>query len=291
MSSELNYVNNPRRSRLEWGIFYVVLFTVLFIIFYIFIGRIRTHSLPSGQVELGAPYSQFLLGEPVLFTITNNFNSEIYAVNRCPEEPLGVYKLVNEKWVRIHARANKDCTDEDRRVSIPAHSTQSVSLADWGSLFNDVGKYRLVVFVEYYNALPYQDIEIINPMPQAQSSGSSGNSFNIRGPQQFQSNNTSQSAFEEDDDESNVPVIYTVHVNSSGNYDVTNLTLKRADSIRFIYINPGDEVRTRFTGSFAISSLTLDSEHTSGTRTFSSAGTWQYKADDHNGNTGTIVVQ
>ncbi len=87
------------------------------------------------------------------------------------------------------------------------------------------------------------------------------------------------------------PVTYTIHVTSAGNYDITDLTIKTGDSITFIYSPPiSGKVKTVFTPS-TISSITLDSEHTQRTETFNAAGTWTFKAKDHNGNQGTLVVQ
>lgn len=87
------------------------------------------------------------------------------------------------------------------------------------------------------------------------------------------------------------PTTYTVNVTSAGNYSPTSLTLNTGDSIKFVYTPPiSSEVVTRFTPS-TISSLTLDAEFTTRTKVFSSAGTWTFKAENHNGNTGTVTVQ
>jgi cysteine-rich repeat protein len=87
------------------------------------------------------------------------------------------------------------------------------------------------------------------------------------------------------------PVTYTVNVTSAGNYSLTSLTLNVGDSIKFVYTPPiSGEVVTRFTPS-TVSSVTLDSEFTNRTRTFTAVGTWTFKAADHNGNTGTVTVQ
>ena len=304
MSRELRYILNPMKSRLRWLLFYMSLFAALLMVFYMTVGRIKTHSLPSGQVELSVSYTKYLLGEPITFTVTNNFNSDIYAVNNCPDVPLGVYRFEGGKWVRIHGSAAKDCTAEDRRVVIPANSSKSVSLSPWTEMFNQPGKYRLIVFVEYYNALPYKDIEIVaspvvsaipgaSPAAGGSASGGGSRSTEVIENKDDSEEEAEQQVNNESDDYQ--PATYNVQVNSSGNYNVTSLNLKKGDSVKFTYTNPDDEVRTRFTpisaGSPAISSLTLDEEHSSGTKKFDSVGSWRYKADDHNGNSGTIVVQ
>jgi hypothetical protein len=87
------------------------------------------------------------------------------------------------------------------------------------------------------------------------------------------------------------PATYTIHVTSAGNYDTTSLTLNVDDSITFIYTPPiSGEVITAFSPA-GVSSLTLDAEFTQRTKTFAAPGTWTFRATDHNGNSGTIVVQ
>jgi hypothetical protein len=143
------------------GAYVAVLGAVIGVLF-ILGSRVRTHTLPSGSISLQIPYSKYLVGEAVSFTVKNNFNSAIYIANNCPAEPLAVYKLENQKWVRIHDTADiHECHTEDRQIRIPAGGSSSGSFAGWRNLFNTPGKYRLVVFVEYYNTLPYQDLEVI----------------------------------------------------------------------------------------------------------------------------------
>ncbi len=90
---------------------------------------------------------------------------------------------------------------------------------------------------------------------------------------------------------SGTSVTYTVNVNSSGNYDVTSLTLKAGDKINFVYTAPrSGEVKTTFSPA-GISSVTLDREVTQKSRTFNTVGTWTFNVIDHSGNTGTVVVQ
>lgn len=102
---------------------------------------------------------------------------------------------------------------------------------------------------------------------------------------------TSASATTQAGTNTGVAVTYTVNVTSAGNYDVTNLTLNVGDKINFVYNAPrSGEVRTTFSPA-GVSSVTIDSENTSRSRTFTTSGTWTFKAADHNGNQGTVVVQ
>jgi hypothetical protein len=284
VNRELKYMLDPIRSRRKWIILYAALIVGLLAGFYLMVGRLRTHTLPHGQIELSVPYSKYLLGETVNFTVTNNFNSPVYAINNCPSEPLGIYRLDGNTWTRVRDKANKTCTADDRRVSIPAHGSMTVSLAPWTHLFEKPGKYRAVLLVEYYNSLPYQEFEVITAPPKATPPASS--------PSRPRQNNDDDSDEESSEsDEARAPVTHTIHVNRSGIYDVTNLSLKVGDSVKIVYSAPiGDEIITRFSGTPAIGSLKLDHDIISGTRTFSSSGTWTFKADDRGGNTGVIYV-
>lgn len=162
MKGELFYLNHPHRMRVIWAIVYMAI--VVLFIFGMFeaAARIRTHTLPVGQVQLKIPYSKYLVGEAISFTITNDYNSSIYVTNNCPAEPLAVYRLENGSWIRQHDQASlSDCPNQQRQISVPAKGEVSGSFAPWHNLFARTGKYRVVAYVEHYHALPYQEFEII----------------------------------------------------------------------------------------------------------------------------------
>lgn len=162
MKSELLYVRHPKKVYVFWAIVYSSLVALLMFGLYRAAQHIRTHTLPTGNVQLSIPYSKYLVGETISFTIKNDYNSPIYILNHCPDEPLEVYRLDNGQWIRQHDKALiEDCPDEQRQVSVPANGIVNGSFAPWQNLFKQPGKYRVVAFVEYYNALPYQDIEVI----------------------------------------------------------------------------------------------------------------------------------
>ena len=79
-----------------------------------------------------------------------------------------------------------------------------------------------------------------------------------------------------------------VTVNSSRTFSPSSVTISAGGSVVFTYTNPGDEVSISFSPA-GISSLKLDHERTTGTATFSTAGTWTANAKD--GGSMTIVVQ
>lgn len=167
MIGELEHVQNPHRSRRAWLVFYILLFIGLLAIFWAIADRIRTYAIPSGAIQLVIPYKEYLVGEPITFTLKNNYNSAIYVTNNCPSEPLAVYRYENNKWVRLHELTDvKNCPTGSRQVKVPAGGEQSGSYANWPTLFSQPGKYRVVAYVDYFDVAPYQDFEVITkPAP------------------------------------------------------------------------------------------------------------------------------
>jgi uncharacterized membrane protein len=162
MKGELLYVYHPIRQRIIWAIVYAVIIVGTLTSFYYIGNKIATHTIPVGDVQLSVPYSKYLVGESVTFTLHNGFNSTIYVINNCPDEPLEVFRQENNTWVRIHDKAAiGDCSSNERQIAVTANSSISGTYEAWKNLFSTPGKYRIVAYVEYYNALPYEDFEII----------------------------------------------------------------------------------------------------------------------------------
>ncbi|MCA9325571.1 hypothetical protein KDA23_05945 [Candidatus Saccharibacteria bacterium] len=298
MSRELRHSANPWRMRIIWAISFVVLVVLLLFAFYRVFDRIQTYSLPNGSVELSVPYSKYLVGETITFTVKNNFNSSIQVSNGCPGEPLSVFRYEKHKWVQIHDKTNiKNCADQERTVTIPANQSMTASFKNWPHLFNKAGKYRIVMRVDFYNSLPYQDFEVINK-PKAYAavhSGSGQPSTSTKSSTSTQQNGVSEHEDANEGGSATQNKVYTLYVNSSGNYNLTSISMHVGDTLKIVYQSPyHDEVRTRFTPingtSASVSSVTVDEERHSGTRIFTSAGTWRYKADDHSGNSGVVTV-
>jgi hypothetical protein len=132
-------------------------------VFYFATDQINSRSLPIGQIILTTNYSQYVVGETVEYTIENNYNSSVYIENSCPNEPLAVYKLIDNQWIRQHSLTSEQyCPAESRQISIAAGQSMTGSFKAWPKLFSTTGKYRIVASVEYYNLLQYKDIEIIS---------------------------------------------------------------------------------------------------------------------------------
>lgn len=183
LKSELHHIRHPEKIRRFWIVFYCILIVGAGFVLYRAANTIRLHSLPTGTVQLHVPYSKYLVGETISFSIENRFNSAIYVTNDCPNEPLAVYKKEGEKWVRQHDKTSVDnCPSQERQITIPANSTVNGSFAPWKALFNKPGTYRVVAYVEYYNALPYQEFEIIDPPKITENQSQTTNSTYL--PQQ-----------------------------------------------------------------------------------------------------------
>lgn len=300
MRRELLYAKNQGHTKRFWFIVYSVILLAILVALYIIGNQIKTRVLPVGNIDFKIPYSRYLVGETISFSIKNNYNSSVYIRNECPSEPLDVYRKEGTKWVRIHDTASsKDCSIENRLVEIPANSTVSGNYAPWHNLFKKPGKYRVVAYVEYYNSLPYQDFEVINPpkIPAPRKiTIPSSSSTTSPAPENTGGGETNEGGDSINERSSQV---YTVTINSNGFYSTPNgtsaLTINSGDIINFIY-SPccGNEVRTIFTPvaptTYQISPITLDHDITSYSRAFIAKGKWRLKVADHNGNTLLLTV-
>lgn len=166
MRGELRYAHSKVYSRIAWLIFYAVALSALVLGSLNLLNHIETRTLPAGQIQLSIPYSKYALSDTVTFTIKNGFNSPIYLANNCPSEPLRVYRQENDAWVRIHdTAASSDCPAQNRQIEVAANTSVNGNFGPWHHLFNVPGKYRVVAYVEYYNALPYQDFKVLANAP------------------------------------------------------------------------------------------------------------------------------
>ncbi|MEI7917934.1 MAG: hypothetical protein WCH58_00970 [Candidatus Saccharibacteria bacterium] len=177
MNNELDHLKHPFKLSLFWVVVYVLIAGFIIGGANIAANQIRTHTLPTGDVTLTIPYSKYVVGESVNFTIKNNYNSSISILNNCPAEPLAVYRQASDgSWIRQHDYASYGaCSTEQRQVSVAAGQSVSGNFDPWPNLFVNPGKYRVVAFVEYYNALPYQEFEVVAPKTASTTQQQSSN--------------------------------------------------------------------------------------------------------------------
>ena len=313
MSRALLQAHQRHRFRLAWAVILSLLVVLGAAWLFRAAANIRTHTLPVGNIALNVPYSKYLINEPITFTVKNNYNSPIYLSNECPKEPLNVYRLVGGVWVRLHdTAAVKDCPNEDRQILVPANSSVNGNFASWHNLFNQPGRYRVVAYVEYYSALPYQEFDVIAPAALFQAAiapaaltpaaaaavaaaaiGGVATRPTLRGQASYPGTSTGGNVPPQSS--SYVPQNYTVTVNSSGNYTPTRINLHVSDTLTIVYggtIN--DEVVTTFSPvaptTATINAVTVDHDNTSRKITLTSRGTWIFQAPNYNGNSGTLTV-
>jgi len=164
MNRRLTETQNHHRRLFAWLSIYVLIIASVFGGLYFLTTQLHTHTLPVGNIEIIVPHSKYLQGESIGFKMVNNLNSSIFVINECPTEPLNVYFLQNNVWVRIHDQANpSDCPKEARKITVAANSSMGGNFDAWHNLFVQPGKYRIVAVIEHYNSLPYQDFEIVAP--------------------------------------------------------------------------------------------------------------------------------
>lgn len=154
---------------MAWAVFYVSLMTGALFLLYSIGQTLVSRTIPAGNIKLSVTKQHYKMGEAVQFTIKNNFTSQVYVNNACPEEPLLVYKWDGRQWTGVHKTIAKSlCKDQKRQIVIAAHESTEGSYVLWQELFNTPGLYRIVAVVNNYNGLPFADFEVMKPPPTAE---------------------------------------------------------------------------------------------------------------------------
>lgn len=160
-----------RRRLIGWSVFYVILLVSFALVLYRQTRQVNTYQLASGHILLTTSKSSYTAGDTVSYTIFNQLNSVITLKNKCPNEPLNVYEWKKSKWQPIHAKSSSACKSPSSQVIQPGKSYKG-SYADWQSLFNSPGIYRIALLASNYNGLAYADFDVVakpvaNTQPQA----------------------------------------------------------------------------------------------------------------------------
>jgi len=163
--SELQYARNPWPGRALRGSILLAIIAGALLALYIVVASIRLYTVPHGSIEISVPYSRYLAGESISVTVTNNFSTPISITNGCPNEPLAVYRLEGNTWQRIHDVATDGICDSElyryRTIDISPQKSVTTTFDDWPNLFKEPGRYRIALQVHYYNAVPFQEFEVI----------------------------------------------------------------------------------------------------------------------------------
>lgn len=166
LNRELRTKNMTIRFHILWVLFYIVLFSGFVYVGMKVYNEHNEDNLPSGHIVLSVGKEKYQLKDKITFQIENNFPNTIYVINNCPEEPLNVYKWVDNNWKQIHDTAkdkNSNCYKQPRRIAIGARSSIKYDFEDWPNLFKEPGVYRLVMKLDHYDDLPYRDFVILKP--------------------------------------------------------------------------------------------------------------------------------
>ncbi|MBP9667280.1 hypothetical protein KBD87_00530 [Candidatus Saccharibacteria bacterium] len=160
--SELYHSQHPYRAYFWWALLYAVVLGAASLAFLKFASSVHTYTTPAGTISLHVPYSKYLAGETINFTVKNGFTSAVSIENNCPNEPLTVYRFENTHWKRIHSQAKEGgCSLKARHTTIEPGKSVSGSYKNWPDLFQQPGKYRLALKVDYFDTVSYQDFTVI----------------------------------------------------------------------------------------------------------------------------------
>jgi hypothetical protein len=109
---------------------------------------------PAG-ISLIANQTAYTSGQPVTLYLKNASSKGITVLNKCPDEPLAVYRQAQGTWVQIHASTSSTkCHGAPHAYAIPAGKAVPIDYSDWPSLFEQPGTYRIVAPIEGFDGGP-----------------------------------------------------------------------------------------------------------------------------------------
>ncbi len=165
-NKELKTRNMVVHLHLLWVAFYIIVISLIAGVAYYYYHEHKENQFPVGSIELKVSKTRYKPGETVSFSVINHFPTTIYVTNRCPQEPLDVYKWQDKQWKQIHDSAKDEdsqCYTQPRRVPVAPSSTLTYNFKDWPDLFKNPGVYRIVMKVEHYKGYPFQDFVVLKP--------------------------------------------------------------------------------------------------------------------------------
>jgi outer membrane receptor for ferric coprogen and ferric-rhodotorulic acid len=153
------------RSRLLWGLPYAAIVVASATVGYQSIHNSSAQAtLLNGQVQLSVDKHQYVIGDPIRFTLTNYLKDTVQVANHCPAEPLEVYRLESGAWQRLHDTTDPaKCQHELRSYALYPQTPTSADYRYWPHLFNRTGTYRIVAPIDGYTDGPTVDFTIVTP--------------------------------------------------------------------------------------------------------------------------------
>ena len=196
---ELRTRNMVIRFHILWVVFYIVLLSGVAAIAWNIYREHDEDQYPSGAIELKVGKEEYQLNEEITFKVKNNFPTTVFVTNSCPEEPLNVYRWQDEEWHQIHDKATNpdgECFKQPRRIAIKPNSALEYHFKDWPNLFSKAGVYRIVLDIDHYDDLPFQDFVVLKPLEINKDSTKTSQPSNSNQP-----NSSSTKKVEDSDEE------------------------------------------------------------------------------------------
>lgn len=156
---------NKRKRMAGWALLYMLLIAGVIYAVYSQAKRVNTLNFANGQIQLVTSKTKYTVGDTISYTLKNGLTEPITLKNNCPQEPFYVYSWTNNSWVRITATASASaCNGQPKQYTIKPGGSLTNNFANWKSLFNKPGIYRIVGLASNYTALPYADFQVV-PKP------------------------------------------------------------------------------------------------------------------------------
>jgi len=159
--------HQKRKRFMFWALFYAVVIVTFSSVINNKIHAVNTKLIPPGQITLAATKIQYNSGDTVQVVLKNGLANTIYYNNKCPQEPLSVYRFENNVWSRMHTTIdNASCAAQPKQIAVAPGTTYSVDYSKWAQLFSNPGIYRVAALADNYNGLAYTDFDILAPPPK-----------------------------------------------------------------------------------------------------------------------------
>lgn len=123
--------------------------------------KIIRPSLPDNALEIIFSKNQYVLGEEIFFGVLNKTNQTLRIENECPKEPLDIYRLEKDVWIRIKGQTKNPCRSTEDIIIRP-YELRGASYLPWqGAIFSVPGKYKIELRVEGYGNKFAKEFEIM----------------------------------------------------------------------------------------------------------------------------------
>lgn len=147
---------------------YIAAFAVLAGVGYQLTTSLSAETITAGSVTVSTDKVVYRLGDTVRFTIKNDTSTPVIISNNCPSEPLEVYRQVEGQWVRLRDEVAFDskCQGEPRQFTVrPSGGTASATYCYWDNLFDQPGRYRIIVPLLGLQDRPQTEFNVVGSQP------------------------------------------------------------------------------------------------------------------------------